>query len=83
MVALLRLLEHGKVVVEHLLFRESNAVETHELLAFLVTAPIGSGHAGDFDRFDVRRIRNVRATAEVGERALRIGGNLTVFQFAD
>ena len=42
-VALLGLLEQDKILIEHLLFREGNAVNTHQLVALLVATPVCSG----------------------------------------
>ena len=82
-VALLGFLEEGEILVEHLLLREGDAVEARQLLAFLVAPPIGPSHAQDLDGLDVGRVGNVRPTAKVGERALRIGRDGAVGQLAD
>ena len=71
-VALLGFLQHRQILIEHLLLGEGDPVETRELLALLVTAPVGTSYAQQLDRLDIARIRHVRATAQVREVALRI-----------
>ncbi len=82
-VTLLGLLEEGEILVEHLLLGEGDAVDAHELLALLVAAPEGSGERCDLDGLDGGGIGDVRAAAEVGKRALRIGGDVAVLQLGD
>ena len=41
-VAFFRLLEQGEVFVEHLFLGESDAVDTHELVALLIAAPVSA-----------------------------------------
>ena len=72
-VALLCLFEHDEVFVEHLLFGERDAVEALHLLAGSVATPEGSCHGGQLDGLDLARVHQVRTTAEVGERSLRVG----------
>ena len=83
MVAFLGLLQHGKVLVEHRLLRESNAVDTGQHLVLFVAAPISSGHGSELYRLYQPRIGKVRAAAEVGETAVRIERDGTVLQVAD
>ena len=79
-VALLGFLEHDEVVVEHLLLGERDAVETLHLLAAGIATPEGTGNAGQLDGLDFARVHEVRATAQVGEVALCIGGDGAVFE---
>ena len=79
-VAFLRFLHHRKVFVQHRLLRERNAVDAGQHLVLFVSAPVGSRHRGQFYRLDVARVRDVRAAAQVGERAVRVERNRAVFQ---
>ena len=83
MVALLGFLQHRQVLIEHLLLGEGDPVETRELLALLVTAPVGTSYAQQLDRLDIARIRHVRATAQVREVALRISRDRPVGEVCD
>ena len=83
MVAFLGLLEQHQVLLEHLLFGEGNAIDAGELRAGLVTAPIGTGKRHHLHGLDNAGRGDVRATAQVGEVALGIGSDVTVFQVVD
>ena len=74
-VALLRLFELVEVLVK-VFFREpGSAVDALELLVFLVAFPVGAGDGKQLERLDFRRVRNVRAAAEIDEmRAERVFG---------
>ena len=79
-VALLGLLQHQQILVEHLLLREGDAIDARHLLALGVAAPEGSGHARYLDGLDGTRRYQVRAAAEVSEAALRISSDRSVLQ---
>ena len=83
MVALLRLFEEDEIFIKHRLLREGDAVDSGELLAFLVSAPVGSGDGGQFDSLDDLGVAKVRSAAEVGEMPVGIVGDGTVGKFAD
>ncbi len=83
MVALLGLLQHQQILLQFLLLGEGDGVEAGELLALLIPAPIGSGHAQHLHRLDARGVRNVRPAAQIGEIALGIEGDLPVLQAVD
>ncbi len=72
MVARARLLEPLEVRVEVGLGVERGAVDPRELRVVLVAAPVRAGEARQLDRLDRRRALEVRAAAEIGERALRV-----------
>ena len=72
MVARARLLEPLQVRVEIGLRVERGAVDPRELRVALVAAPVRTGEARQLDRLDRRRALEVRAAAEIGERALRV-----------
>ena len=80
MVALLGLLEHHEVVVEHFLLRERDAIDALQLVALSVATPECTGHAREFHGLDQTSRNEVRTTAKVGERALRVGRNRAVFE---
>src|SRR5262245_9821052 len=69
MVALAGLLEPREVRVEVGLRVERRAVDAGELLVVLVAAPVRAGKAGQRQRLDRPRGLEVRAAAEVRERA--------------
>ena len=82
-VAFLGFLEHHQIVVEHLLLGEGDAIHAHQLRTLLVATPVSSGKRQYLDGLDGFGGGDVRATAQVGEIALLIGGDVAVFQFAD
>src|ERR1700675_2120072 len=67
-----RLLEPLEMRVEVGLREERRAVDPRELRQVLVAAPVRAGEARQLERFDRRGVLEVRPSAEVGERALRI-----------
>jgi hypothetical protein len=81
-VALLGFLEQDKILVEHLLLGERNAVYAHELLAFLVSAPVCACKGKDFDGLYRGGGGKVWPAAEVGEGSLCICGDMSVLKFA-
>ena len=54
-----------------------------ELFTLFVTPPVSTGNTHYFNSLQIRSVRQVRTTAQVGKRPLRISCDLTVFQFAD
>ena len=80
MVALLSLLQHHEILVEHLLLGERDTIQALHLLTSSVTTPEGTGNTRQLDGLDFARIHEVRTTAEVGEVTLRICRDRTVFQ---
>ena len=72
MVARARLLEPLEVRVEVGLGVEGGSVDPRELGVLLVAAPVRAREARELDRLDRRRVLEVRAAAEIGERTLRV-----------
>ena len=83
MVSLLRLFEKDEILVEHLLLREGDPIDTGELLALLIPSPVGTCDAEELHSLDIACIRHVRATTEVGEGSLRIGRDRSIGQVCD
>ena len=79
-VAFLGLFQQYEIFIQHFLFRESDAVDTGHHFAVFLSAPVCAGNGSQFDGFDRCGSHQVRTTAQVGKRALRIGGDVTVFQ---
>src|SRR5690606_30954964 len=71
-VALLGLLEVVQVRLELVLLEERRGVDALQHLPALVAAPIGAGRAQQLEVLEVRGVRDVRAAAEVRERAIRV-----------
>ncbi len=71
-VALLGLGASPQVGVEVLLGRPGRAVDALEHRSLLVAAPVGAGRAEQLERADLAGARDVRAAAQVDERALAV-----------
>ena len=71
-VALLRLGPPPQVLVELLLRGPRRPVDALEHRALLVAAPVGAGDGQQLERADLAGARDVRAAAEVDERALLV-----------
>ena len=80
MVALLSLLENHQVLIEHLLLREADTVDTGHLLALGITAPECTSHTCNLHSLDQTCVQQVRTTAKVGEIALGICGDGAILQ---
>ena len=72
------LLEPLEVRVEVRLGEEGRAVDARELRVALVAAPVRAREARELHGLDRRRVLQVRAAAEICERALRVEGDVTV-----
>ena len=83
MVALLRLFEEDEIFIKHRLLREGDAVDSGELLALLIAAPVGTCDGGQLDGLDYLGVAQVRSAAEVGEMAVGVVGDGAVGEFAD
>ncbi len=83
MVALLGFLQHHQILVQHGLLREGDAVDTGQLLAGLVSSPVGTGEGEDLHGLDDLGVPQVRSAAQVRELAVGIIGDRAVFQFGD
>ncbi len=83
MIALLGLLKHHEILVEHLLLGECDAVYTYELLALLVAAPVCACKRSDLHSLYRSRIGDMRTTAQIGESALCVRGDMPVLKLAD
>ena len=82
-VALLGLFQHHQVLVQHGLLGEGDAVDAGELLAGFVAPPVGAGKGEDLHGLDDLGVTQMRAAAQVGELAVGIVSDGTVFQFGD
>ena len=82
-VALLGLFQQDQIIVQQGFLREGDTVDTGQLLAFLISAPIGSGNGGQLHRFDQFGVAQMRAAAKVGKGTIFIIRNGSVFQLAD
>ena len=72
MVALLRLLHLVQVRVELLLLEEGGRIDALQHLPSLVAAPIRAGGREQLEVLEIRRVRDVRPSTEVGEGAVRV-----------
>ena len=81
MVALLGLFKKSQILIEHLLLGEGDAVHTHKLFALFVAAPERPGERCYLGGLDRGGVRDVGTTAQVGERALCVGGDVSVLKF--
>ena len=79
-VALLSLFEHYEILVEHLLLREGDAVESLQLSLAGIATPESTCYRGEFDSLDDACRDDMRTTAEVGEVALGVGGDGTILE---
>ncbi len=75
MVALLRFVQNGEVLCELGLGLECRAVNTLKLWILRLAAPVGARNAHQFHCFDIVRVLDVRAAAEVQEVAFLISGH--------
>jgi hypothetical protein len=82
-VALLRLLQQDEVLLQFLLLGEGDGIQSGELLALLVAAPVGTGHAHHLGGLDEGGVGDVRSAAQVGETALAVEGDLAVVEAFD
>ena len=83
MVALLGLFEYYQIFVEHRLLRESDTVDTGQLLTFFVAPPICSGDGCKLYGLDYVGVHKMRSAAKIGEGSVLVISNGTVFQLAD
>ena len=83
MVAFGGFFQQNEVFVQFFLFRESDGIDTGQLFAFLVATPVSTGGLQQLDGLDGGGVVQVRASAEVGERAALIEGDRAVFQIVD
>ena len=79
-VTLLGFFEHCEVFVEHALLREGHAVDTGELLPFLIALPVCAGDGGKLDGLYVVNVLDVRSAAEIGEIAVLVEGDGAVLK---
>ena len=79
-VALLSLFEDNQVLIEHLLLREADTVDTGHLLALGIATPEGTCHTCNLHSLDKASVHQVRTTAKVGKVALGICGDGTILQ---
>ena len=80
MVTLLSLLKHHKILIEHLLLGERDAIETLHLLTCSITAPEGTSHTRELDGLDLTCIDKVRTTTKVREVTLCISRDRTILE---
>src|SRR5205085_8756391 len=74
-VALLRFLELGGVLVELLLVEERGAIHTGKLFAIAVAPPIRAGDAHQLERLDLPGARHVWPATQIREIALPINAD--------
>ena len=79
-VALLGLLQHLKILVEHFLLREGDTIQTLHLLTVCITTPESTCYRGQLHSLDLACIHEVRTTTQIGEITLCISGDRTVFK---
>ena len=82
-VAALGFFEELEVFVEELLFRETDTVNAGHLRAFLVATPIGRANGHYLHGLNGCGVHQVRAAAEVGVCALRVRGDMSVFELCN
>ena len=82
-VALLGLFQQYEILIQHFLLRESDTVDTCHHLAVFLSPPVSTGNGSQLDSLDRRGSHQVRTTAQVGKRTLRIRSDVTVFQFGN
>jgi hypothetical protein len=77
-IALLRFLEHRKIIVEFLLRFECGAVNALQLRVLFVAFVVSARHVRELERADVSGPHHVRAGAEIDEIATAIERNFFV-----
>ena len=82
-IPLLGLFEQHKILVQHALLGEGDAVDTGELLTVLVSAPVGTGDGGELHCLDDVGVAEMRAAAEIRESSVCVVCNGAVGKFAD
>ena len=70
MVALLCLLQHEEILVQHLLLRERDTINTCQLVTLGITTPKGTGYTCQFHGFDSSCGHKMRTATQVGEISL-------------
>ena len=81
MIALFSFFHQRQVFIQHFLFRESNTINTSQHLTVFMATPVCTCHRSQFDSLDRSSSQQVRTTAKISKSSLRIGSNMTVFQF--
>ena len=82
-IALLGFFQQNKILIQHLLLRKGDTIDTgHHLTVFLST-PISTGNGSQLNSLDRSCGHQVRATAQVGKCTLRISCDVAVFQFGN
>ena len=80
MVALLSLLKHEEILVEHRLLRERDTVDTCHLVALCIATPESTCYACNLHSLDSTCVHQVRTTAKVGEVALCVCRNCAILE---
>jgi len=75
MIAFLGLFEQGQIGLERLLVGPGGAVDALQLLVARIAPPIGSGHFGELEGFELVGGGDVRTAAQVDEATLPVEGN--------
>ncbi len=83
MVAFLRLFHHLKILIEHALLGEGDAVDAGKLLAVLVAFPVCTCYCSELHGLDIIDMLYVRAAAKVGEATVLIESDGAIFQVMD
>ena len=75
MVALFRFLDAREMRVQLLLLEEGGSVNALQHLPLRVAAPIRAGRVRQLEVLEARRVRHVRAAAQIDERAVGVRRN--------
>ena len=78
MVALFGFLHFGEIFFKLRFLFERRTVNAGEHLVLFVPAPVSARHAGQLERLDLARGRQMRPAAEIDEIALLVKGNFRV-----
>ncbi|MCY1541359.1 hypothetical protein D9M68_770440 [compost metagenome] len=83
MIAFLRLFDHLQVFCQLTGLWKSNPVNACQLFFGFIPSPVCTSHIHEFNGFNKTGIRDMRATAQIGEITLCIERDLTIFQTID
>ena len=77
------LFQHLQVLFKHFGLGKCDPVDAGQLLAMLISAPVGSRYAQELDGFDGGGVRQVGSPAKVCEIALVVKGDGAVVQLGN
>src|SRR3990167_4236618 len=81
MISLLGLLEHHEIGLQLFFVGERDAVNPLQVFLGSVSAPVRGGELRELERFDVSRVRHMRALAQICEIAVAVEGDDAVLVF--